>query len=151
MEMDFRFECNEECLTPGFGLNGKPAKPWHTNALQPALGLEGSLTGMYNFIQLWRKEFTEDLPSLAALNKALKENAKVESYLMYHGWFVERSGKSMLLYHTGHSGGHQVSAAFLPKENKGVLIFSNGEAGSHDLCFSILTMLQRAKQKKNGR
>jgi len=90
------------------------------------------------------------LPSISALKKELKENAKAKSYLMYHGWFAERSGKSMLLYHTGHTGGHQVSAAFLPKENKGVLIFSNGEAGSHDLCFSILTMLQRAKQKKHG-
>ena len=149
--MEFSFECNETCLTPGHGLNGKPAKPWYTNALQPALGLEGSLTGLYNFIQLWHKEYMDEIPSLPALKKALKENAKAKSYLMYHGWFAVKSRKSVLLYHTGHTGGHQVSAAFLPKENKGVIIFSNGEAGSHDLCFSILTMLQRAKQKKHGR
>jgi len=148
-KVDFTFECNESCLTAGHGLNGKVARPWNTNAMEPAIGLEGNLSGLFHFIQLWRETYGPTLAPFSWFKKEWIKNDRAKTYLMYHGWFAVRSGKSVLLYHTGHTGGHQVSAAFLPKENKGVIIFSNGEAGSHDLCFSILTMLQRAKHKKH--
>ena len=72
---------------------------------------------------------------------------KMKTYKVVQGWFVFRSGKSLVFFHTGHTGGHYVSAAFIPEDDQYAIVFSNGVAGTQGLVLSVLGMLQRAKKR----
>jgi CubicO group peptidase (beta-lactamase class C family) len=139
---------DDESLAPGFGFDGKPAVAWHTNAMQPALGLRSTIHGMVEFIMQQQGTLAWLHPVLSPeLKRELASCDKYGGYKVTKGWFIIRSGKSIVFYHNGRTGGHHASAAFMPAEQKGVVVFSNGTAGSNDLSLSILTMLRRAKRK----
>jgi D-alanyl-D-alanine-carboxypeptidase/D-alanyl-D-alanine-endopeptidase len=145
---DMRWQIPDEQLTPGYGFDGRPTLSWHTNALAPALGLKSTIRGMVSFIMNQQPSLAAAFPGLSSsLKRELKSHDKRGAYKVVEGWFLIRSGKSIVFYHNGRTGGHQASVAFMPAEQKGVVVFSNGTAGSNDLSLSILTMLRRAKKQ----
>ena len=74
---------------------------------------------------------------------------KTKSYKLCEGWFLIESGKKdLVFYQNGRTGGHHAAVAFLPGRKIGVVVLTAGVSGSNDLCFSILTMLRRAKKSK---
>lgn len=147
-DREMRWELGDELITQGYGFDGRPAAPWHTNAMQPALGLKATIAGMMQFIIDQQAVLALQYPSLSAdLKKELTHCMRIGAYKVEAGWFLIRSGKSLVFYHNGRTGGHQVSVAFMPSEQKGAIVFANGTAGSNDLSLSLLTMLRRAKKK----
>ena len=144
----FVTEVPDSMIVTGYGLNGKGTSPWHANALMSAVGLKSDIYSMYEFmelvsIQLPREEYVMS----HALKKELAMHDKMKTYKVVQGWFVFRSGKSLVFFHTGHTGGHYVSAAFIPEDDQYSIVFSNGVAGTQGLVLSVLGMLQRAKKR----
>jgi D-alanyl-D-alanine-carboxypeptidase/D-alanyl-D-alanine-endopeptidase len=146
--IELQWRLPDDQLTPGYGFDGKPTMPWHTNALEPALGLKSTIRGMVGFVLHQQAALASAFPRLSStLKKELKALDKRSAYKVVDGWFLIRSGKSIVFYHNGRTGGHHASVAFMPAEQKGVVVFANGTAGSNDLSLSILTMLRRAKKQ----
>ena len=138
----------KELLVQGHGLNGKNATVWHANALMTAVGLKSDLPSLFHFVRKWFPD--GDQPSLKSSPELVKEFDaldKKKEFKVVEGWFVFRSGKSIVYYQNGHTGGHSVSVAFIPAESKCVIVMANGEAGTQDLSLLILEMLQRGKKK----
>lgn len=141
--------CPDSLITGGHGFDGLPARVWHTNAMAPAMGLKATARDVLRFLDV-------QAPLLGNAGSPLTDELKRElaiydrsgSYKVNQGWFMIRSGNSVVYYHNGRTGGHQVSVAFLPAREKEVVVFSNGAAGTNELSLSILTMLKRAKNKR---
>lgn len=133
-------------IAKGHGLHGKFQPPWHVNAFSPAMGLKSSLSDLLIFIRYVSADLSLQEPALTtALKKELKVMNKAKEYKVIQGWFVVDAGSYLTYFHTGRTGGHQVSIAFSPQSKKGVIIISNGSAGSNNLSLLILDMVMRAK------
>jgi len=148
-ESNYIFTANhDDLLMPGHGFNGKPTSPWHVDALSPALGLKSDIFSLQAFIRKWfpggENEYVEPNPELLAELDSLEQK---KEFKLIDGWFLFRSGKSIVYYQNGHTGGHSVSVAFIPAESKSVIVFADSEAGTQDLSLHILDMLHRAKKK----
>lgn len=146
---DTRWDIDNENISDGYGLDGRSQPPWNTNALKPAIGLRSSLNDMMTFIRLliFGFESNQKLSESGSLKKELKSLSKAGAYKVVDGWFVVSSGKSLVYYHNGRTGGHHVSVAFTPNLKKGVVVISNGAMGSNDLSLLILRMINQAKRK----
>ncbi|HJW30400.1 MAG TPA: serine hydrolase domain-containing protein, partial [Saprospiraceae bacterium] len=130
-ERKFPTEVEDQLLIQGHGLDGRMASPWHTNALEPALGLRTEPIHYARFILSCMPAIREEYPVLSpALRKDLAKQDQSRTYKIAHGWFVFRSGKSVVFYQNGHTGGFFVSAAFIPAEDIFVVVFSNGASGT---------------------
>ncbi len=137
----------DQVIVPGHALDGKNTSPWHANAMTPAVGLKSDIQSVCHFMELVRKEIPAEQYLLTRkLKKELAMHDKQKTYKVVQGWFVFRSGKSVVYFHTGHTGGHFVSAAFIPAENKYAIVFSNGVSGTQDLVLYVLDMLRRQKK-----
>src|SRR3989337_3145386 len=146
---DWFFAVND--LEQGHGLDGRPQPAWNTNALMPALGLKSSLDAMMKFVSILfdgyeRNQKTQDP---GRLKKELKSLSKTGAYKVVDGWFVISTGKSLVFYHNGRTGGHHISVAFTPHMRKGVVVIANGAMGSNDLSLLILRMINQAKRKQS--
>ena len=138
------FNIAVEEIAHGHGMDGRNQPPWHTNAFAPAIGLKSSLDDVMSFLRYISPNLAEKTPRLTtSLKKELDSLSKKREYKVIDGWFLIQSGSSLVYYHTGRTGGHQVSVAFIPGSMKGVVIFSNGAAGSNDLCLRVLDMINR--------
>ena len=140
-----KFEVHDQQITPGFGLNGQPRTPWHTEAMALAIGLKSNLPD----VMQWMKKYMHDNRNhhrvlSAAENKELNTKAKKGIYELEDGWFLVPSGRDLMYFHTGHTGGHHTSVAFIPTSQIGVAVFSNGAGGSGDLSIRVLEMIARA-------
>jgi CubicO group peptidase (beta-lactamase class C family) len=145
---EFASNMADSMMVMGHGLNGKETPPWHANALIPAVGLKSDIYSMYHFMELFSAQLPkEEYVMNHAMKKELARHDKMKTYKVVQGWFVFRSGKSLVFFHTGHSGGHYVSAAFIPEDDQYAIVFSNGVAGTQGLVLSVLGMLQRAKKR----
>lgn len=135
-------------IAQGHGLDGRPHAMWNTNALEPALGLKSSLDDLITFVNILFDGFESNQRRLDpnALKKELRALAKTGAYKVVDGWFVIRTGKSLVYYHNGRTGGHHVSIAFTPHLRKGVIVISNGAMGSNDLSLLILRMVNQSKK-----
>ena len=116
----------------------------------PALGLTSSLDDMMTFIRLlfFGFESNQKFSPAGSLRKELKSLSKTGAYKVVDGWFVIRSGNSLVYYHNGRTGGHHVSVAFTPQLKKGVVVISNGAMGSNDLSLLILRMINQAQKRQ---
>jgi len=143
---DTKWDYNKDEISPGYGLDGRPQPPWNTNALKPAMGLKSSLDDMMKFVRILFDGYGRNriMQHTNSLKKELKSLSKTGAYKVVDGWFVIRSGKSLVFYHNGRTGGHHVSVAFTPHLSLGVVIISNGALGSNDLSLLILRMLRQA-------
>ena len=81
----------------------------------------------------------------AALRKELKVLSKKETFKVIDGWFLIESSSTLVYYHTGRTGGHHVSIAFIPGVRKGVVVISNGSLGSRELSLLVLDMVARSR------
>lgn len=147
---DTRWNVSDDQMAQGFGLDGRQQPPWNTNALSPALGLKSSLHDLMSFVHILFDgyEKNRDRNNAGSLKKELKSLSKMGAYKVVDGWFVIRSGKALVYYHNGRTGGHHVSVAFTPHLRKGVVVISNGAMGSNDLSLLILRMVNNAKRPK---
>ena len=137
-------------LEEGHGLDGRNQPPWNTNALKPALGLKSSMRDMLTFIRLLFDGYESNRRSNDpdVLKKELKSLRKMGAYKVVDGWFVIRTGKSLVYYHNGRTGGHHISVAFTPHLRKGVVVIANGAMGTNDLSLLILRMINQAEKKQ---
>ncbi len=136
----------DELIAQGHGLDGRVQPPWHFDALLPAMGLKSSMNDLLKILQLMAPQLILDKPTLTpSLKKELKALDKAGEYMVLDGWFLIQSGDDLICYHTGRTGGHQVSIAFLPEKEKGVVVISNGALGSNELSLLVLNMVSRAK------
>lgn len=135
-------------IATGHGLDGRVQPPWDANALAPAMGLKSSLQDVLTFMRLlmFGYDSNQKLLPTSSLNRELKILAKAGAYKVVDGWFVIRSGKKLVYYHNGRTGGHHVSVAFTPHLKKGVVVISNGAMGSNDLSLLILRMINQARK-----
>ncbi len=143
-----RWSCPDSLKTAGHGFDGYRVPPWHTNAMMPSLGLTSTALDFLRFIEGQSNGTLDTLRLTRVMKKKLAAFDRSGGYFVMQGWFVIRSGPSLVCYHTGRTGGHQVSAAFIPGVQQSVVVFSNGAAGSNELCLSILHMLRSAKNKR---
>jgi hypothetical protein len=135
---------SDEMVATGHGFDGQPVRVWHTNAMMPAMGLRSSVPDYLDWIQIIHSDFaTHEFKLSRALRKEINLLGQAGAYKVYQGWFMIPSGKVIVLYHNGHTGGHHVNAVYSPAEEKAVVVFANGKAGANDLALSILTMLRR--------
>ncbi len=138
------FTVDDKEIARGHGLDGRKQPSWHANAFAPAIGLKASLDDVMTFLRYISPNLAEKTPKLTtSLKKELDSLSKKREYKVIDGWFLIQSGSSLVYYHTGRTGGHQVSVAFIPGSMKGVVVFSNGAAGSNDLCLRVLDMINR--------
>ena len=138
----------DSVIAQGHGLDGRPQPSWNTNALQPALGLKSSLQDLMTFIGILFDGYERNQRRLDPnnLKKELRSLSRTGAYKVVDGWFVIRTGKSLVYYHNGRTGGHHVSIAFTPHMRKAVIIIANGAMGSNDLSLLILRMINQAKR-----
>lgn len=140
-----RYEVPDSAITAGHGMNGAQRLPWHTKAMAPAIGLKSNITDMLQFVRSIAA--LEAMPDLTkTLKRDLNAKAKKDIYQTHLGWFLVPNGNELMCFHTGHTGGHHTSVAFLPKRKVGVAVFSNGAAGSSHLSIRLLAMIWRAKK-----
>ncbi|MEP6645663.1 MAG: serine hydrolase domain-containing protein [Saprospiraceae bacterium] len=144
---DTKWSVDPLAISPGFGMDGRPQPPWNTNALMTAIGLKSSLNDLLAFINLSIRQYSGKLNE-KDLKKEIKTLSKSHQFKVVDGWFVIQHGNSIVFYHTGRTGGHQVSVAFIPKMKKGVVVISNGALGSNDLSLLILRMLRKEHLKR---
>ncbi len=136
----------DDQIAQGHGFHSKVQPPWHVKAFAPAMGLKSSLSDLLIFIRTVSAQLAPDEPALTSdLKKEMKVLNKAEEYKVIQGWFVVNAGPYLAYYHTGRTGGHQVSITFSPTTRKGVIVISNGAAGSNNLSLLILDMVMRAK------
>ena len=150
--MDTKWHYPETAIQQGHGLDGRRQPPWNTNALMPAIGLKSSLDDLITFIHILFDGYESNQRRQAPSNlkRELKSLSKTGAYKVVDGWFVIRTGKSLVYYHNGRTGGHHVSIAFTPHLRKGVVVISNGAMGSNDLSLLILRMVNQAKNPKRA-
>lgn len=133
-------------IAQGHGLDGRVQPPWHFDALLPSMGLKSSMSDLLKIMKLIWPQLILDAPPLTpSLKRELKALAKAGEYMVLDGWFIIQSRNELIFYHTGRTGGHQVSIAFLPEKEKGVVVISNGALGSNELSLLVLDMIIRAK------
>jgi CubicO group peptidase (beta-lactamase class C family) len=133
-------------IEQGHGLDGRPQPVWHTNALSPAMGLKSSLNDVMTYLRSVFPTLVKKTPGPnSTLRKEISKLSRAGIFKVVDGWFLISSGSSLIYFHNGRTGGHQVSVAFIPGSRKGVVVFSNGALGSNDLCLLVLHMLVRAK------
>lgn len=142
--ISMQFDVPDSLITAGYGMNGQARTPWHTKAMAPAVGLKSNITDMLEFIRLASRD--KDAPVMTKdMKRDLEAKAKKEIFEMYKGWFLVPSGKNLMGFHTGHTGGHHTSAAFVFGKNIGVVVCSNGASGSGDLSIRVLEMMERGE------
>ena len=142
------WEITDDRITEGHGLDGRVHPPWHCNALSPAIGLKSGMQDLLMFIKSISPGLASKTPVLdAALRKELKALNKSETFMVIDGWFLIESSSALVYYHTGRTGGHHVSIAFMPGARKGVVVISNGSLGSRELSLLVLSMVARSKTK----
>ena len=140
-----RFEVPDSAITQGYGMNGVQRSPWHAKAMAPAIGLKSNIMDMLQFVR--GIAALEAMPELTkTLKQDLNAKAKKDVYQTHLGWFLVPNGNELMCFHTGHTGGHHTSVAFLPKRKVGVAVFSSGAAGSSDLSIRLLDMIWRARK-----
>ena len=136
----------DEQIAQGHGLDGRVQPPWHFDAMLPAMGLKSSMNDLLKILKFISPQLILHTPPLTpSLRKELKALDKAGEYLVIDGWFVIQSGDDLIFYHTGRTGGHQVSIAFLPEKEKGAVVISNGALGSNELSLLVLNMVNNAK------
>lgn len=142
------WEITDTQIAIGHGLDGRVRPPWHCNALSPAMGLKSGMQDLLMFIKSISPDLASKTPVLdAALKKELKALNKSETFKVIDGWFLIESSSSLVYYHTGRTGGHHVSIAFIPGARKGVVVISNGSLGSRELSLLVLSMVAKSKTK----
>ncbi len=142
------WEIPDARIATGHGLDGRVRPPWHCNALSPAMGLKSGMQDLLTFIKYISPGLASRTPILdAELRKELKTLNKKETFKVIDGWFLIESSSTLVYYHTGRTGGHQVSIAFIPGARKGVVVISNGSLGSRELSLLVLDMVARSKTK----
>lgn len=137
---------DDTMVAQGYGLDGRPNPVWHCQSLSSALGLKSSLNDIMDFIRIIS-------PALAAANsvnfkeqkKEINSLRKKGEYKVVDGWFLVQYGSSIIYFHTGRSGGHHVSIAFIPELMKGVVVIANSSMGSNELSLLVLEMIRRRK------
>lgn len=135
-------------IAVGHGMDGRARPPWHCSALSTAMGLKSSMQDLLTFIKYISSDLTSKTPLLdAELKKELKVLNKNETFKVIDGWFLIESSSTLVYYHTGRTGGHHVSIAFIPGTRKGVVVISNGSIGSRELSLLVLSMVARSKTK----
>jgi CubicO group peptidase (beta-lactamase class C family) len=136
-------------LAPGFGFDGRMQPPWHTNAFALSLGLKSTIA---DFVSYMRQRSPDLYDMCGHLTREMKKEMamleRTKAYRLCEGWFLIRSGKDLVFYQNGRTGGHHAAAAFMPGRKIGVVILTSGVSGSNELCFSILTMLKRARHSR---
>ena len=138
----------DSLLSEGHGLDGRVRPPWHCNALSSAMGLKSGMQDLLTFIKYISPGLASRTPILdAELRKELKNLNKKETFKVIDGWFLIESSSSLVYYHTGRTGGHHVSVAFIPGARKGVVVISNGTLGSRELSLLVLDMVATSKTK----
>ena len=136
----------DEKIAQGHNIGGLPVSPWHASAMATSLGLKSSMDEMMIILEVISRKLIQATPPLTkSLKKELKALYKADEYKVIDGWFLIKSGKDLLYYKTGRTGGHQVTVAFMPQKRKGVIVFSNGTLGSNNLSLLVLDMINRAK------
>ncbi|HSF88338.1 MAG TPA: serine hydrolase domain-containing protein [Saprospiraceae bacterium] len=142
------WEIPDSQIMEGHGLDGRVRPPWHCNALSPALGLKADMPDILTWMEYISPGLAPETPVLdAALKKQLKALNKSETFMVMDGWFLIESSSALVYYHTGRTGGHHVSIAFIPGARKGVVVISNGSLGSMELSLLVLDMVARSKTK----
>ncbi|MEO6130894.1 MAG: serine hydrolase domain-containing protein [Saprospiraceae bacterium] len=150
--LDVDWESNSVHIAPGYGMDGRPQPPWNTNTFMPAIGLKSSLQDLMRFVKIYMDFYSNEAgENEKALKKEIKYLNKSHAFKVIDGWFVIQQGNSLLYYHTGRTGGHQVSVAFIPSMKKSVVVISNGALGSNDLSLLILRMLRKSHPVKKIR
>lgn len=141
-----QFDIPDSLVAPGYGKHGASRPPWHPDLLSIALGLKMSITDMLQFMDTISHVYDNvDLSSPGFDKKVLNRLANDEIYKVVGGWFMVPSGQDLIFFHTGHTGGHHVSIAFIPAKHVGVAVFANSSAGTSDLSIRLLDMLARGK------
>ncbi len=142
------WEIPDARIASGHGLDGRVRPPWHCNALSSAMGLKSGMQDLLMFIKYISPGLASRTPILdAELRKELKTLNKKETFKVINGWFLIESSSTLVYYHTGRTGGHHVSIAFMPGARKGVVVISNGTLGSRELSLLVLDMVARSKTK----
>jgi hypothetical protein len=133
-------------IAAGHGFDGRSQPPWHFDAMAIPMGLKSSLNDLMVILKVISPKLISDTQLLTpSLKKELKSLDKASEYKVIDGWFLIQSGNELIYYHTGRTGGHQVSIAFMPEKRKGVVVISNGALGSNELSLLVLNMINRAK------
>lgn len=142
------WEIPDAQIATGHGMDGRVRPPWHCSALSPAMGLKSGMQDLLTYIKYITPELAPKTPVLdGALRKELKALNKNETFKVIDGWFLIESSSTLVYYHTGRTGGHHVSIAFMPGARKGVVVISNGSLGSRELSLLVLNMVARSKTK----
>jgi CubicO group peptidase (beta-lactamase class C family) len=140
------FSFPDQMIASGRGFDGRVQPPWHFDAMTTSMGLKSSMNDLIAFLKVISPKLISDTPPLtSSLRKELKALDKADEYKVIDGWFLIQSGDELIYYHTGRTGGHQVSIAFIPEKRKGVVVISNGALGSNELSLLVLNMINRAK------
>ncbi len=142
------FDIADARIAKGHGMDGRIRPPWHCSALSPAMGLKSRMLDLLTIIKYISPDLALKTPVLnAELRKELKVLNKNETFKVMDGWFLIESSSAIVYYHTGRTGGHHTSIAFMPEARKGVVVISNGSLGSRELSLLVLSMVARAKTK----
>lgn len=138
----------DDKIAQGHGFDGRLQSPWHFKAMAPALGWRSCMDGLLAFLDLISPTLAMKTPLLTSvLKKEFKALAKADAYMVVDGWFLIQSGSDLIYYHTGRTGGHQVSVALIPQTRKAVVVISNGALGSNELSLLVLNMVNHSKAK----
>lgn len=134
---------NDQRVLPGHDLAGRPAGVWHTNALEPALGLRASVSDLLRWIRLILPSFQETLSRVTWDRKRFRrETGLFGEYDVHRGWFLVPAGREPACFHTGRTGGHHAAMAMIPAERKAVVVLGTGSSGSGELCLLVLDLIR---------
>lgn len=142
-----KWDVADTLIAEGYGMDGRPNPVWHCQALKTAFGLKSSMNDLLAFIRLVSPSLVRnDTIHFRTLKKEINGLSRKGEYKLSKGWFLMTSGSSIVYYHSGRTGRHHVSIAFIPDLMKGVVVITNSSIGSYDLSLLVLGMVQRAKE-----
>lgn len=137
---------DDALIAQGHGIDGRKNPAWHCQSLSTALGLKSTMHELLSFIRFISPSLAASAPAdIRKWKNEMDRLSKKGEYLLADGWFLVPSGKSVIYFHTGRSGGHHVSIGFIPDSMKGVVVISNSSMGSNDLSLLVLNMIRRGK------
>lgn len=110
----------------GHDARGRPAPPWHTNAMAPAGGLHSTASDMARFLAAFR-----DPGALDGALRVAQEPRRPASHgnRIGLGWLLRRTEHGEVVWHNGGTGGFGCFLAHAREDGRGVVLLTNS---THD-------------------
>ncbi|GIF02760.1 serine hydrolase domain-containing protein [Actinoplanes siamensis] len=128
--------------TPGHRANGRPAAPWHLNALAGAGGLRSTAGDLVRLV----RAHLGPSPLSEAIQLALSVQERANPFLSVHlGWMSRRlTGGRRQYFHNGGTGGFTSFAGFDPAAGVGVVALSSTARSVDGPAVELLTELSES-------